>query len=148
MSCAETGAKVVHKRCGGGRGESDAAEASATPPPAVSTEKEAVLLDVRNVYETSIGHFRCALGASLPFHPLSNGTTHPAKKSLFCTGRVNSVAENRGRFESTGSRASSAASPWGVGARRVPKLVCRGELPPPWFRPSLLRARLRASTEP
>lgn len=24
-----------------------------------SSDKEAVLLDVRNVYETSIGHFRC-----------------------------------------------------------------------------------------
>ena len=45
---------------GGGNGEGNMDEAGRSMPSSstLSNEKEAVLLDVRNVYETSIGHFR------------------------------------------------------------------------------------------
>eukprot|EP00752_Nemacystus_decipiens_P009767 g8723.t1 len=56
--------RVVDRRGGGGggAGEDDVdgardAGAPASSPPVLSDDKEAVLLDVRNVYETSIGHF-------------------------------------------------------------------------------------------
>ena len=61
---------------GGGNGEGNMDEAGkvdAAAGPSSSTlsnEKEAVLLDVRNVYETSIGHFRY-LGASVTVSPRS-----------------------------------------------------------------------------
>eukprot|EP00903_Cladosiphon_okamuranus_P013386 g12474.t1 len=64
-SCGGAGAgpKMVDTKDGdfdgreGDVGEAGSTGASGSPPSTLSNEKEAVLLDVRNVYETSIGHF-------------------------------------------------------------------------------------------
>lgn len=63
-SCRGAEARVVDTKGDGGDGrEGDVDEtgsigASGVPHSKLSSDKEAVLLDVRNVYETSIGHFR------------------------------------------------------------------------------------------
>lgn len=64
VDCTGLGVVKVNGDGGGGggmvgrAGSNDLPEAAARA--ALPGEKDAVLLDVRNVYETSIGHFRCA----------------------------------------------------------------------------------------
>lgn len=90
------GARVVDKNDGGGGGEGDMddagrVDASEASFATLSSEKEAVLLDVRNVYETSIGHFRCGRIVTIRFQlsPRSTFTTNAfRKRSLCCSDKL------------------------------------------------------------